>query len=72
MVLSLFIALDQIAGVLALNKALQLHIKIPEALQLICYSNGLLSYYSFLKMSVIDQHSKELGKEGVHQDDESH
>jgi LacI family transcriptional regulator len=56
------IALDQIAGVLALNKAHELHIKIPEELQLICYSDGLLSNYSFPKMSVIDQHAPEIGK----------
>ncbi|WP_292891099.1 LacI family DNA-binding transcriptional regulator [Nonlabens sp.] len=56
------IALDQIAGVLALNKAHELQIKIPEELQLICYSDGLLSNYSFPKMSVIDQHASEIGK----------
>ncbi|QJP35176.1 LacI family transcriptional regulator [Nonlabens sp. Ci31] len=56
------IALDQIAGVLALNKAHELHIKIPEELQLICYSDGLLSNYSFPKMSVIDQQALEIGK----------
>lgn len=56
------VALDQIAGVLALNKAHELHIKIPEELQLICYSDGLLSNYSFPKMSVIDQHAPEIGK----------
>jgi LacI family transcriptional regulator len=56
------IALDQMAGIITLNKARELGIAIPEDLQIICYSNGLLSEYSFPKMTVIDQHAAELGK----------
>lgn len=56
------IALDQRAGVMALNKAHELGIKIPQELQIICYSNGNLSQYSYPQLTVVDQHSKELGK----------
>ncbi len=56
------IALDQMAGIMVLNKARELGISIPEKLQIICYSNGLLSEYSYPKMTVIDQHAAELGK----------
>ena len=55
------IALDQMAGIIALNKAKELGVSIPEDLQIICYSNGLLSEYSFPKMTVVDQHATELG-----------
>ncbi len=55
------IALDQMAGIIALNKAKELGINIPQDLQIICYSNGLLSEYSYPKMTVVDQHAKELG-----------
>jgi len=56
------IALDQLAGIVTLNKAKELGIEVPKHLQIICYSNGLLSEYSFPKMTVIDQHAAELGK----------
>ncbi|BAO56473.1 LacI family DNA-binding transcriptional regulator [Nonlabens marinus] len=56
------IALDQMAGIITLNKARDLGIEIPKDLQIICYSNGLLSEYSYPKMTVIDQHAAELGK----------
>lgn len=56
------IALDQMAGILTLNKARELGIDIPKDLQIICFFNGLLSEYSFPKMTVIDQHPAELGK----------
>ncbi|MGB5981356.1 MAG: LacI family DNA-binding transcriptional regulator [Nonlabens sp.] len=57
-----FIALDQVSGKLALNKANELGVKIPEQLQIISYSDGLLSYYSRPQISVMDQHAEELGK----------
>ncbi|WP_124981367.1 LacI family DNA-binding transcriptional regulator [Nonlabens xiamenensis] len=56
------IALDQLAGVHTLNKAQELGIKVPEELQIICYSNGALARYAFPKMTVVDQHAEELGK----------
>ena len=56
------IALDQISGKLALNKAMELGKKIPDDLQIISYSDGILSNYSRPKISVMDQHAEELGK----------
>lgn len=56
------IALDQIAGILTLNFARSQGIKVPEDLQIICYSNGLLSQHSYPPMTVIDQHAADLGK----------
>jgi LacI family transcriptional regulator len=56
------IALDQIAGILALNTAHELGINVPDQLQIICYSNGILSQFSYPQMSVMDQHAGELGK----------
>jgi LacI family transcriptional regulator len=56
------IALNQKAGIIAMNKAQELGINIPEKLQIVCYSNGLLSEYSYPKMTVIDQHAHELGR----------
>ncbi|AZQ44452.1 LacI family DNA-binding transcriptional regulator [Nonlabens ponticola] len=55
------IALDQAAAIIALNKANELNIAIPQDLQIIGYSNGILSRYSYPKMTVIDQHARELG-----------
>ena len=56
------IALDQLAGILTLNKAKELGLKIPQDLQIICYSNGSLSKYSYPPLTVVDQHAEELGK----------
>lgn len=56
------IALDQRAGIMALNKAHELGIKVPKDLQLICYSNSTLAKYSYPQLSIVDQHSRELGK----------
>lgn len=55
------IALDQIAGVIALNKAKELGISIPKDLQIVSYSAGVLTEYSYPKMTVVDQHPLELG-----------
>ncbi|SCY01017.1 transcriptional regulator, LacI family [Nonlabens sp. Hel1_33_55] len=55
------IALDQMAGILALNKAKELGINIPKDLQIVCYSNVVTSEYSFPKMTVVDQHAIEMG-----------
>jgi LacI family transcriptional regulator len=35
---------------------------MPEKLQLICFSNGPLSNYTYPKMIVIDKHASETGK----------
>ena len=56
------IALDQISGKLALNKGMELGKRVPEELQIISYSDGILSNYSRPKISVMDQHAEELGK----------
>lgn len=56
------IALDQISGKLALNKGMELGRRVPEDLQIISYSDGILSSYSRPKISVMDQHAEELGK----------
>jgi len=56
------IALDQRAGIMALNKAHELGINIPKDLQLICYSNSNMAKYSFPQLTVVDQHSQELGR----------
>ncbi|MGJ8684351.1 MAG: LacI family DNA-binding transcriptional regulator [Nonlabens sp.] len=56
------IALDQRAGIMALNKAHELGIKVPQQLQVICYSNSNMAKYSYPQLTVVDQHSRELGK----------
>ncbi|EAS18929.1 transcriptional regulator, LacI family [Flavobacteria bacterium BBFL7] len=56
------IALDQRSGIMTLNKAKELNIKVPQDLQIICYSNSTMAKYSYPQLTVVDQHSKELGK----------
>lgn len=56
------IALDQRAGIMALNKAKELKINIPQDLQIIGYSNSILAQYSYPQLTIVDQHSTELGK----------
>lgn len=56
------IALDHKAGIMALNKANELGVKIPQDLQIICYSNSSMAQYSYPKLSVVDQHPREVGQ----------
>ncbi|WP_438961419.1 LacI family DNA-binding transcriptional regulator [Nonlabens sp.] len=56
------IALDQRAGIMTLNKAHELGIQVPKELQIISYSNSTLAKYSFPQLTIVDQHSRDLGK----------
>jgi LacI family transcriptional regulator len=59
-VIQSIILLDQIAGVLALNKANKLHFKTPEELQLYLIPMDFIKLFLFKNVFFIDQHAQEI------------
>lgn len=55
------LALDELSGIISLNVARKLHYELPNELSLICFSQGILSKYSYPKLSTINQHAKKIG-----------
>ncbi|WGH76052.1 LacI family DNA-binding transcriptional regulator [Tenacibaculum tangerinum] len=58
-------ALDELAGIIALNLARTLSLNIPKDVSIISFSQGILSEYSYPKLSTINQHAEEIGKKSV-------
>lgn len=56
------VAADHKSGMIALQVAHQLGIKIPADLQIVCYSNSVMAQYSYPKLTVVDQHASEIGE----------
>lgn len=55
------IGLDEPAAVSAINAANILGLKIPEKLQVIGFSNGVLSQHSYPKLTSVSQHAQKMG-----------
>lgn len=62
---SAIFSLDELSGIIALNLVRQLGINIPKEISIISFSQGILSEYSFPKLSTINQHAEEIGKNSV-------
>ena len=58
-------ALDELSGIIALNLIRQKNLKIPDEISIISFSQGILSEYSYPKLSTINQHAKEIGSNAV-------
>lgn len=56
------VAVDNSSGIMAINIATDLGIKVPEDIAVIGFSNEMLSNYSSPKLTSIDQNSEEIGK----------
>lgn len=59
------LGLDEVSSIITLNLARKLNYNIPENLSIIGFSQGVLSKYSYPKLSTINQHSVEIGKKSV-------
>jgi LacI family transcriptional regulator len=59
------IALDEYAGVTAINMAKKNHLDIPKEIAIVGFTNGLLANNSYPKMSVIAQHAIDIGQKTV-------
>ena len=58
-------ALDELSGIITLNLLRQKGFKIPKDVSIISFSQGVLSEYSYPKLSTINQHAKEIGSKAV-------
>ncbi|MFD0991868.1 LacI family DNA-binding transcriptional regulator [Tenacibaculum geojense] len=54
-------ALDELSGVISLNLARKLSFSIPDDISIISFSQGILSEYSYPKLSTINQHPQNIG-----------
>ena len=54
-------AIDEPSGIIALNTVREKQLKIPEEVAIISFSQGILSKYSYPKLSTINQHAQEIG-----------
>lgn len=59
------LALDEVSSIITLNIARKLNYKIPKELSIIGFSQGVLSKYSYPKLSTINQYSVKIGKKSV-------
>lgn len=59
------LGLDEVSTIIALNLARKLGYNIPKDLSIIGFSQGVLSKYSYPKLSTINQHSVKIGKKSV-------
>lgn len=56
------LGIDEISAINTINAANKLHIKIPEELSVIGFSNGMLAKHSYPTMTTISQHAEKIGK----------
>lgn len=56
------LGIDEISAINTINAANKLHIKIPEQLSVIGFSNGMLAKHSYPTMTTISQHAEKIGK----------
>ncbi|SDS24240.1 transcriptional regulator, LacI family [Formosa sp. Hel1_31_208] len=59
------ISIDNTSGVVALNKALQLNYKVPQALSIIGFSDENVLQFTEPKLSTVSQHTLDIGKTSV-------
>ncbi len=59
------ISIDNVSGVAALQKALQLNYKVPEDLSIIGFSDENVLPFTYPKLSTISQHTIDIGKSSV-------
>lgn len=59
------LALDELSGIISLNVARKLGYSLPKELSLISFSQGILSKYSYPKLSTINQHAKKIGSQSL-------
>jgi LacI family transcriptional regulator len=59
------IAIDNVSGVIALNKAQKRGISIPQALSIIGFSDENVLQFTTPKLSTVSQHSQEIGATSV-------
>lgn len=59
------ISIDNITGVIALNKALKLGRKVPKDLSIIGFSDENVLHFTEPKLSTISQHSLDIGEKSV-------
>jgi LacI family transcriptional regulator len=57
------LCLDELSGVISLNIARKLNLNIPKDVAIICYNQGILSRYSYPRLSTINQHATQVGVE---------
>ncbi|KAA1244098.1 LacI family DNA-binding transcriptional regulator [Aquimarina sp. RZ0] len=55
------LGLDETAAAVAINMSNKLGYKIPEEISVIGFTDGLLSKYSYPKLTTVSQHAEELG-----------
>ena len=58
-------ALDELSGIISLNSVRQNNFRIPQEISIISFSQGILSKYSYPKLTTINQHAKEIGSSAV-------
>lgn len=59
------LCLDELSGVISLNVARKLNFNIPKDLAIISYNQGILSKYSYPRLSTINQHATQIGVESL-------
>ncbi|TYP99300.1 LacI family transcriptional regulator [Tenacibaculum adriaticum] len=59
------LALDELSGIISLNAVRELKLKIPEEVSIISFSQGILSKYSYPKLSTINQNAQNIGIEAL-------
>jgi len=59
------LGLDETAAAITINMANKLKYKIPEKISVIGFTDGLLSKYSYPKLSTVSQHAEELGSKAA-------
>ena len=59
------VALDQLAGLAALNAVRHAGKRVPEDIQVISYADGSIARNTLPKLTVVDQHAQEIGRKAV-------
>ena len=58
-------ALDELSGIISLNLTRVLEFSIPKDVSIISFSQGVLSEYSYPKLSTINQHAESIGEKSL-------
>jgi LacI family transcriptional regulator len=59
------LALDELSGIISLNLTRTMGYSIPDDISIISFSQGILSKYSYPKLTTINQHADEIGKKSL-------
>ena len=60
--LDAIIAADNLSGVISINIASKLNIKIPKDLSIVGFGDKLISMLSYPKLTIINQHAVQIGQ----------